>query len=238
MEQHLYLAHHGIKGMKWGVRRFRNPDGTLTEAGRKRYSVRGTSNKRAVKKAISLSVNSRENRNKAVAELKNSLLTSKRIRQNAEKQRRSRRLCYDEYARLYNKFAKENGEETIDAEGFDFRKDWTKLNSDVDSKIWDSRRPETEHFFNLLRENEVLRSQADAEERKIMQTYVSRFNDALVSDVPNDGTPEAKAAIVRYSGYEVDGLLRQNSIFREYLSSDAYDELYKLRGGNNDPFDI
>ena len=32
-----YLIHHGIKGMKWGVRRFENPDGTLTEAGKKRY---------------------------------------------------------------------------------------------------------------------------------------------------------------------------------------------------------
>jgi len=29
------LAHHGIKGQKWGVRRFQNPDGTLTEAGKK-----------------------------------------------------------------------------------------------------------------------------------------------------------------------------------------------------------
>ena len=33
-----YLEHHGIKGMKWGVRRFRNEDGSLTETGKKRYS--------------------------------------------------------------------------------------------------------------------------------------------------------------------------------------------------------
>ena len=32
------LAHHGILGMKWGVRRFQNKDGSLTEAGKKRYS--------------------------------------------------------------------------------------------------------------------------------------------------------------------------------------------------------
>lgn len=30
------LYHHGIKGQRWGVRRFRNADGTLTPAGRRR----------------------------------------------------------------------------------------------------------------------------------------------------------------------------------------------------------
>lgn len=31
------LAHHGVKGMHWGIRRYQNPDGSLTAAGEKRY---------------------------------------------------------------------------------------------------------------------------------------------------------------------------------------------------------
>lgn len=49
-----YLMHHGILGQKWGVRRFQNEDGSLTDAGRKKYLVNNPSgiplSKRQMKK--------------------------------------------------------------------------------------------------------------------------------------------------------------------------------------------
>lgn len=39
------LAHFGIKGQKWGIRRFQNEDGTLTEEGLRRYGVTDSSGK-------------------------------------------------------------------------------------------------------------------------------------------------------------------------------------------------
>ena len=32
------ISHHGIHGMKWGVRRYQNLDGTLTSTGKKRLA--------------------------------------------------------------------------------------------------------------------------------------------------------------------------------------------------------
>ena len=53
------LTHHGIKGQKWGVRRFQNPDGTLTPEGKRRYGTvenfnKSQKRKETAKKAVKI----------------------------------------------------------------------------------------------------------------------------------------------------------------------------------------
>lgn len=61
MEYNYELYHHGVKGMKWGIRRYQKKDGTLTSAGKKRYSdsdaeARAERNKRIAKRVLGASI--------------------------------------------------------------------------------------------------------------------------------------------------------------------------------------
>lgn len=70
------LSHHGILGMKWGVRRFQNADGSLKPAGRKRYGDSDGKNSAPQKKTL------KQKAKEKVTNLKNR--AKEEIRKNAE----------------------------------------------------------------------------------------------------------------------------------------------------------
>ena len=54
----LQLYHYGVKGMKWGVRRYRNEDGSLTATGKKRIGKQYEKESNKTMKALSKKYNS------------------------------------------------------------------------------------------------------------------------------------------------------------------------------------
>ena len=70
------LVHYGILGMKWGIRRFQNKDGTLTAAGKARYSDHLTKkdNKWIKKNAAKITEKARKKSSKELIKYANELM--------------------------------------------------------------------------------------------------------------------------------------------------------------------
>lgn len=103
-----YLEHYGIMGMKWGVRRYQNPDGTLTPAGKRRLARKEKKEARKIhpsddyKRAVDI-------RKKHVSELTNQELQDLNKRLSLEKNYRDLNKKKSKGKAVVDKFIKTAG---------------------------------------------------------------------------------------------------------------------------------
>lgn len=108
------LAHHGIKGQKWGVRRFQNEDGSLTPEGELRYE-RMYGDYNAESKARLIKAESdRENMTKS--ERREAAKRGKKLRERAAE---IERQSNDVYRKAYDEYWKQNRAKAKDLEDLD-----------------------------------------------------------------------------------------------------------------------
>lgn len=178
-----YLYHHGILGQKWGVRRWQNEDGSLTEEGRLHYGH----NKREDAKVLKRAFNA--DRSSVYSVLNNK---GKDIKL-GENQRR----VLEEYKKEANNSKHEKRLNELDKEILQVKKDYLKLRDKALSNNLSKKEEETVlGLANKLRtlqyEYQFQQKLNSADGQKIANKYISKMNSALAKDI---GLSEVSAGI-------------------------------------------
>lgn len=184
------LYHHGVKGMKWGVRRYQNKDGSLTPKGKKRYGLGDDGE--LVKKS---------------AETR----TYERLANLGYRNSKTQKMLYDEFGDDYNRRSSEQWKQEADRNTQQAKRSFEldKIAA-VDKKM--AKQIRTSKFGE--NQNVVLskRNQAFGKDKEYAKKWAAAFKAGVGSKAWSEYEKHANSITKKYKNEYINAWMKDNKI--------------------------
>lgn len=189
------LMHHGIKNQKWGLRRFQNPDGSLTPAGRERYRKNSEDSRSVIKnikdKASKLGTNA-----KAYIKLRSEKRKASKTEKAARAEEKKANAALAKAAKKEAKKQKAEEKRKLD------RSKWLNSKADIDAHWKEMTNEERDEALKVLEKFDKYETYRDNSHKRL-SSDLTRINSVLTGL----GTAAEGVAKTAKAYYDVRDLL-------------------------------
>ena len=228
----LYLEHHGILGQKWGIRRFQNNDGSLTDAGKKRRSYSSTGLRSAIAKAQNRKVDKGFERWKEGAANRESAIelgktaNQKKLAYESDKKNKQAKAEYKEankaYKQAYSKNTTHRKGQVRGEVGSDLSRKYLSAAKKVEKEL-----QKDPHNRQLQKEYSRLMSKHDVERAKARKApEVGARRSRQIAGVKRSVTIAVKSAVT--AGVVGAGLAAAKKYGNVNISSEDFQKYSKM----------
>lgn len=180
-----YLIHHGVKGMKWGVRRYQNADGSLTSAGQRRLykKVKRAKSDNKRRELIKKHLNSTyvNDRNKALEDFRNHVKKNADydVKMDIEVEKLADKMAKPVYEKELKKWRESIGEPS--------ERDKDKLYEAVkyDDVYWKAEKQikdKNPQYKNNAKQQDALWKDYTKKNKKVVDSIVGKYGEKKVTD--------------------------------------------------------
>lgn len=180
-----YLMHHGVKGMKWGVRRYQNADGSLTSAGQRRLykKVKRAKSDNKRRELIRQHLNSEyaNDRNKALQDFRNQVKKTADydVKMDIEVDKLADKMAKPIYEKELKKWKETIGEPS--------EKDKDKLYEAIkyDNVYWKAEKQikdKNPQYRNNEKQQDALWKEYTKKNKKVVDSIVGKYGEKKVTD--------------------------------------------------------